>query len=128
MNTNIFVNEAITSGIENYLNKVNDDDFMTIVIKTLISIYGELDIINPYKTKNESIIIGYFSGSITHDSDIEMIKDALIKILNENKNVKLLLLGELSEPDYLIEFSSQTTKKTFFDWRELPEIISNVEY
>ena len=80
------------------------------------------------KTKNESIIIGYFSGSITNHSDIEMIKDALIKILNENKNVKLLLLGELSEPDYLIEFSSQTTKKTFFDWRELPEIISNVEY
>ena len=59
---------------------------------------------NCNKTKNESIIIGYFSGSITHDSDIEMIKDALIKILNENKNVQLLLLGELSEPDYLIEF------------------------
>ena len=78
-------------------------------------------------TKNESIIIGYFSGSITHDSDIEMIKDALIKILKENKNVKLLLLGELSEPDYLIEFSSQIIKKTFIDWRELPEIIANVD-
>ena len=47
---------------------------------------------NCNKTKNESIIIGYFSGSITHDSDIEMIKDALIKILKENKNVQLLLL------------------------------------
>jgi glycosyltransferase involved in cell wall biosynthesis len=82
---------------------------------------------NCNKTKNESIIIGYFSGSITHDSDIEMIKDALIKILKENKNVKLLLLGELSEPDYLVEFSSQIIKKTFIDWRELPEIISNVD-
>ena len=59
MNTNIFVNEAITSGIENYLNKVNEDDFMTIVIKTLIAIYGELDIINPYKTKNESSMGGF---------------------------------------------------------------------
>jgi len=82
---------------------------------------------NYNKTKNESIIIGYFSGSITHDSDIEMIKDALIKILNENKNVQLLLLGELSEPDYLIEFSSRIIRRTFIDWRELPEIISNVD-
>ena len=73
----------------------------------------------------ESIIIGYFSGSITHDSDIEMIKEALIKILKENKNVQLLFIGELSEPEYLNEFSSQIIKKTFIDWRELQEIISN---
>ena len=54
MNQNIFINEAINIGITNYLNKVNDDDFLTIIIKTLISIYGELDIINPYKTSTES--------------------------------------------------------------------------
>ena len=36
-------------------------------------------------------------------------------------------MGELSEPDYLIEYSSQIIRKTFIDWRELPEIISNVD-
>ena len=46
---------------------------------------------NCNKTKNESIIIGYFSGSITHNPDLEMIMPALSKILREYKNVQLLL-------------------------------------
>lgn len=78
-------------------------------------------------TNNENIIIGYFSGSITHISDIEMIKPALIQILKEFKNVQLLLLGELALPDLLNDFPNQIINKTFIDWRELPEIISNVD-
>mgnify|MGYP002626550565 CR=1 FL=1 len=78
-------------------------------------------------TNNENIIIGYFSGSITHISDIEMIKPALIQILKEFKNVKLLLLGELTFSDLLNEFPNQIINKTFVDWRELPEIISSVD-
>ena len=75
------------------------------------------------KTNNENIIIGYFSGSITHDSDIEMIKPALIKILKEFNNVQLLLSGEITYPDDLKIFNNQIIKKNFTDWRELPEII-----
>ena len=44
------------------------------------------------KTNGNNVTIGYFSGSITHNSDIEMIKPALIKILKEYDNVKLLFL------------------------------------
>jgi glycosyltransferase involved in cell wall biosynthesis len=80
------------------------------------------------KVKNdENIIIGYFSGSITHNSDIEMIKPALIRILSEFKNVHLLLFGELSFPNFLNDFSSQIMTKKFTDWRKLPEIISSVD-
>ena len=43
------------------------------------------------KINNENIILGYFRGNITHDSDIEMIKPSLIKILKEFNNVQLLL-------------------------------------
>jgi hypothetical protein len=42
------------------------------------------------KKKDDHIIIGYFSGSITHYADIEMIKQPLVKILKEFKNVKPL--------------------------------------
>ena len=54
MENEIFVNEAVTYGINNILNNSNNDDFLTKVISTLINIYGQLDIINPYKTKKES--------------------------------------------------------------------------
>lgn len=59
MEGNIFINEAIQSGIQNYLtykSSVNREEFNTflvVVIRTLILIYGELDIVNPYRTNNE---------------------------------------------------------------------------
>ena len=75
----------------------------------------------------DEIIIGYFSGSITHNFDIEMIIPSLIKILTEFKNVKLLFLGEFDIPLNLQKFSSQIIKKKFVDWRKLPELIANVD-
>ena len=48
------------------------------------------------KNNDNNITIGYFSGSITHNADIEMIKPALFKILKEYDNVNLLFLGELT--------------------------------
>jgi len=77
------------------------------------------------KTGNH-IIIGYFSGSISHNPDIEMIKPALFKILKKFRNVKLLFLGELEVSDFN-EFSSQIIYKKFVDWKKLPKIISNVD-
>ena len=73
------------------------------------------------------IIIGYFSGSITHNSDIDLIKNALIKILRRYSYVKLLLFGEISYPEYLEEFSKQIILNNFTDWKQLPELISNVD-
>ena len=84
-------------------------------------------LINNEKKTNQNVIIGYFSGSITHNSDIEMIKDPLLKILKEFKNVKILLSGELSFPKYLNEFKEQIIIKKFTDWRQLPKIISNID-
>lgn len=64
MNQNVFVNEAINEGIKQYLQKTNEEEYTTIIIKTLISIYGELDIINPYKTNTESGM-GSFDENLT---------------------------------------------------------------
>ena len=54
-----FINEAIEKAINDYMNskdKVESvlyNSFLVVVIRMLISIYGELDIINPYQIKNE---------------------------------------------------------------------------
>lgn len=56
-----FVNEALNKGLEDYLNSKNKPEgilynsFLVVVIRMLVSIYNELDIINPYKTKNVDI-------------------------------------------------------------------------
>ena len=79
------------------------------------------------KTKSEDVIIGYFSGSITHNSDLESIKPSLIDILKEFKNVKIFLFGKINITHFLDDYSSQIIYNKFVDWKELPEIISNVD-
>ena len=78
------------------------------------------------EVNNKSVIIGYLSGSITHNPDLEMIKPALKKILREYKDVKFLICGDINT-DLIDEFPDKVIKKTFIDWRKLPEIISNID-
>ena len=79
------------------------------------------------RTNSDNIIIGYFSVSLYHNSDIEIIKKTLIKILKEFKNAKLFLIGEFEINEFLAEFSSQIINKIYIDWKELIEIISNFD-
>ncbi len=75
----------------------------------------------------ENIKIGYFSGSITHNADFELVKPALKKILKEFPNVSLLLLGELDLPEDLQSYSQQIEKTAFVDWKRLPSLIASVD-
>ena len=77
-------------------------------------------------TIKENIIIGYFSGSISHNPDLEMIKPALVKILKEFKNVKFVIYGKINT-DLSDEFPNQVKIKSFKNWRKLPKIISNID-
>lgn len=55
-----FINEAFEKAICDYLNSKNKPEgilynsFLVVVIRLLINIYGELDILNPYYIKSES--------------------------------------------------------------------------
>ena len=79
------------------------------------------------KNNRKYIIIGYFSGSITHIDDIEMIMPALIKILKEYKNVKLLFLGQIKLNETFKNYFSQIIRRPFIKWNKLPEFISKVD-
>jgi len=56
----VFVNPILSTAIDQYLKFKDKPDapeynsFLVVVIRTLVSIYSELDIINPYITQNET--------------------------------------------------------------------------
>ncbi len=58
MEGNVFVNEAISKAIADYIkfkerpDRAEFHSFLVVVIRTLVLIYGELDIVNPYRTNN----------------------------------------------------------------------------
>ena len=58
----VFINEAFTKAVNDYLNNKNNPEciefnsFLVVVIRALVSIYGELDIVNPLLTDNEQTL------------------------------------------------------------------------
>ena len=106
--TNVFINRNVAS-----------DEMWQLSQKALID--------KENKKKSKDIVIGYFSGSISHKPDFELVENSLIKILKKFKNVKILLVGNLKLPESFNEFSGQIIKQEFIDWKLLPDIISNID-
>ena len=79
------------------------------------------------KEEHDDIIIGYLSGSISHNPDIEMIKPALIKILQKYNNTKLKLVGEIDLPEEFLKFKDRIIIEPFVDWEKLPSIIASLD-
>lgn len=120
----ITTTEALSKELKNYVSEVFIN--RNVASEEMFKL-SEYALKNKKKKKINETIIGYFSGSITHNEDIIMIIPVFIKILQEFKNVKLLLMGQLDIPNELKKFSSQIIKKPFVDWKRLPELISKVD-
>lgn len=82
------------------------------------------------KAKKEiphTIKLGYFSGSITHNADFEMILPAVEKILGKYPHAQLHIVGELDVPSQLKPYIKQVKTNKFVDWGSLPELIASVD-
>jgi len=79
------------------------------------------------KKMSGRIAIGYFSGSITHNDDIDLILPILVRVMNDFENVELHFVGELSLPKELLPFKERVVARPFVSWEELPRLIASVD-
>ena len=93
MENNIFINEGISNLLKKYLDSkdnpqsVNCNSFFSIIVQTLIFIYGELDILNPYQTNNPSgLSTNLTKYGFSEKLYNEFIEQILIFYKNENKS------------------------------------------
>ncbi|MCD8090776.1 MAG: glycosyltransferase, partial [Clostridiales bacterium] len=75
----------------------------------------------------EKVILGYFSGSKTHDKDFELISDVLIETMEKYENVCLALGGFVDPGDRFERFGSRIIRFDFCDWKKLPYVIASVD-
>lgn len=92
MKTN-FINEAFEKAIQDYLSSKEQiegviyNSFLVVVIRLLINIYGELDIINPYQIKNEKAFddnLMKYGMSIENVSEFKRLLDGFYRIERKN--------------------------------------------
>lgn len=79
------------------------------------------------REEHEGIVLGYFSGSITHNDDVSFILPVLLEILKRHSDVRLLLAGEIDVPDEFKEVANQIITTEFMDWTKLPKLIASVD-
>jgi len=79
------------------------------------------------KSKSNVITLGYFSGTYTHNYDFLECSDALLQILDEFENVKLMVAGPIDLPEAFKKFSSKIIRVGLVDWKKVPELIANAD-
>lgn len=93
---NIFINDSISSGISNYLliqDKKEYDKvhiFEVYVIRCLCKIYGNINILNPYRIENENSFksnLIMYGLSVREMEEFIKLMDDYSKWLNSEKNV-----------------------------------------
>lgn len=75
------------------------------------------------RERKERIRLGYFSGSLTHNRDFEMIKPVVQRILEKYQQVDLMIVGELEDSDVLNSFGDRVIRCDKVPWRKLPFLL-----
>lgn len=79
------------------------------------------------KKSTDKVRLGYFSGSITHNADFEMILPVLLRLMRAYRNLELVIAGELDCPQALKAFEKRVECVKFLDWKKLPEKLTSVD-
>ena len=91
----------------------------------LISISSQF--LKDYSQVSDVVKIGYFSGSISHNENFELIKSAIKQLLKKYSNVQLHIVGILDIPKDMKPFENQIVTHDYVDWDKLPVLISEVD-
>lgn len=111
-------NELLKSGKPVYLNRnLASEELVSISEQALKS-----------SAKDEiKVKIGYFSGSITHNENFDLIMPAIVRILKEFPKTELHLVGHLTIPDEMRDYKKQLVSHDFVDWVSLPALIAQMD-
>lgn len=115
-----------TEGLKEELNQYNKEVYINRNVASEKMVELSKKAIKE-KEEHNDIIMGYLSGSITHNPDLELIKPVLMKLLKKYDNLKLKLVGEIDLPEDLKTFKEQIIIEPFVDWKNLPKIIASLD-
>jgi glycosyltransferase involved in cell wall biosynthesis len=80
-----------------------------------------------HKPIKENLVIGYASGTPTHDRDFETVKPAVLKIMHRYPKVELHLIGPLDIGAGWGQMLNRVKRTPFVPWRELPRYLARFD-
>lgn len=120
----ITTTQALKAELENYTKEV----FINRNVASDEIERFSLEALQTVKRDENKVILGYFSGSITHNEDFEMIIPSLVKILKKYPHVCLKITGILDIPSALEPYQEQIIADgKFYNQREFPALIASCD-
>lgn len=78
-------------------------------------------------SRHGDVVLGYFSGTPTHDDDFASIAPALAAVLREHSRVRLRIVGPLRLDAALEPFAARIDRRELVAWSELPALVASVD-
>ncbi len=88
MNEDYFINIAFDKALKLYIKSRDDKEsvtynsFLVVVIRLLVLIYGEADLLNPYYLGNKVVFLNNLSKYGMSNSDVALFKEELLSYYN----------------------------------------------
>lgn len=79
------------------------------------------------KKSNSKFIIGYFSGSPSHQCDFSIVVDDLVRLFEKYNNIFLKIVGYIEIPEKLMKFKNKIIQTPFVSYEELQYEIGEVD-
>lgn len=83
-------------------------------------VYYANNAIKEVERDDNKVVIGYFSGTNTHNEDFQMVAPALVRILDTYKDTYIKLAGRVDTPELLKGYEDRIIFTPYVDWRRLP--------
>ena len=109
-------NDPILNAIYKYTLNKNDQSFDVKIIRILIHIYNEIDIINPFLVENYDLIFNNIKKYGLSDEELQKFKDSLKLYMQYNEMDAMLTLYKI-----LIDMIVKKHKDTFISKEEVAE-------
>ncbi len=117
-----------TAQLSTELKKYSKEVFVNRNVASDEMIYLSNKALDTLTKKDENqVTIGYFSGSITHNEDFQIIIPHLKDLFKKHHNLMLLVVGHIDVPPELQGYEDRLKTVGFVDWRKLPEIIASCD-
>lgn len=118
---------ATTERLASELSKVVPTVFINRNVASLEMVSHSESAIQETSSRAHEICLGYFSGSMTHNRDFELILPALASVMQKRPNVKLKIVGDLELPPEFAPLQNQILRADKVSWQELPSLIASVD-
>jgi len=79
------------------------------------------------RQKDQPLVVGYFSGTGSHNRDFRVIAEPLIWMLEAYPQTSLHISGHLELGPAMSLYGDRIRRAPYIDWRELPHLIARVD-